>query len=132
LISHCNVDLVVTKKILHNGKNLTPGTFINGLINEGSRIVIFRTGMIEISIINVNMDNALFFCHRDNSGHPIYKRDGIDEPNFEKFFNFTLDSSGPPRVHWVDLLANRLRMWISGYFVHNNARINARNFFIGA
>jgi len=90
--------MVVTRKSIHKGKYLAPGTFINDLINEGSRIVIFRTSTIEISIINANMDHALFFSHRDNIGHPIYKRDGIDQPSFERFFKFTLNSGSLPRV----------------------------------
>jgi len=43
LIGQRDVDLVMTIKTIHKGKDLTPGTFINDLINEGSRIVVFRT-----------------------------------------------------------------------------------------
>ena len=46
LIGKCDVDLVVTRKTIHEGKYLAPSTFINDLINEGSRIFIFRTRMI--------------------------------------------------------------------------------------
>lgn len=63
LIDRCDVDLVITRKTIHKGKDLTPGTFINDLINEGSRIVVFRTGTIEISIIHTNVDRNLFFSH---------------------------------------------------------------------
>jgi len=110
LIGWCNVDLFVTRKTIHKGKYLTHGKFINDLINEGSRIIIFRTSIIEISIINANADRALFFTHWDNIGHPIYKSDGIDEHIFEKFFNFTLDGGGLFRVHWAESLAIRWRM----------------------
>ena len=50
LIHRCNVNLVVTRKTVHKGKDLAPETFINDFINEGGRIVVFRIGTIKISI----------------------------------------------------------------------------------
>ena len=48
LIGRHNVNMVVTKKTIHKGKNFTPNKFINDLINEASRIVpcFFVTGTI--------------------------------------------------------------------------------------
>jgi len=63
LISRCNVDLVVARKTIHERKEFSPSTFINDLINEGSGVVIFWTGAIEITVININVDGALLLCH---------------------------------------------------------------------
>jgi len=129
-VGRCDIDLIITRIIIHRGKDLAPHTLINDLINEGSRIVVFRTSTIKISIICPNADCALFFSYRDNIRHPVCKGDGIDEPSFKKLFNFTLNSSDLPRMHQAKPLVNGLHMQIHWYFMHHNARIDAKHFFL--
>lgn len=64
LITQCNVYLAVSRKNVHKGKEFTPTTFINDLVNEGSGVIILRTNMIEIMLIYAKMNNALFLCHQ--------------------------------------------------------------------
>ena len=42
LINWENVNLIISRNTVHKGKNITPGTVVNDLIDEGSRIIILR------------------------------------------------------------------------------------------
>ena len=71
LIGWENVDLIITRKSIHKGKNLTPCIIINDLIDERGGIVILRIGSINITIINTNTNLSLLLIHRNNIRNPL-------------------------------------------------------------
>jgi hypothetical protein len=46
-------------------------TFIDNLINEWGRIIILRTSLVQIPIINANPNCALFFSDQNEIGYPF-------------------------------------------------------------
>ena len=56
-----DLDLVISKKSIHEGKGLMSGTGIDNLINEGCWEVVFGTCPIEIAEVCANTDGTLFF-----------------------------------------------------------------------
>ena len=64
LISRENFNLIITRKTVHEGKNLTPDIVINDLIDKGSRIIILRKSSINITIINADAYSSLFIIDR--------------------------------------------------------------------
>lgn len=94
-----NIDLVVTRKSINKRKYLTPSIIVDKLVNEGSRIVIFRTCAIDVMIINTNPNSSLLFGHKENVRYPVYWWDRINKPCLEKLFNFSFDGRSFSQVH---------------------------------
>lgn len=131
LISGCNINLIVLGKAVHKRIYFASRTLINKLIDEGYGEVILRTDPVDVTIINTDLNNTLFFSHRDNIRDPIHEGNGVDETSLEKLFNFCFNSCSLPRVHRVKTLANRFSARIRGCLMHHDTRINARHLFIG-
>ena len=99
LVSRGNIYLVIPRKTVHKGVHFTPSTLVNKLINKGCGEIIFRAGLIDITVINTNTDGTLFFILRHDVGDPIYEQNGVNEAGFEKLFYFCLNSCSLSRVH---------------------------------
>ena len=108
LISQENVNLIVTRKTVHEGKNLTLGTVINDLIDKGSRIIILRTGTIDVMVINTDPNGTMFLIYRNNVGDPFCQGNWVDETSVEKFLNLTFNGGSFLRGHRTNALMNRL------------------------
>ena len=52
--------MFIARKVVHEGKYLTPSAVINDLIDKGSRIIILRTGPIDVTIINTDLNGTMF------------------------------------------------------------------------
>ena len=131
LISWKNFNLIIARKIIHEGKNLTPGTVVNDLINKRSRIIILGTSLINITIINVYSNGSLFLIYKNNIRDPFCQRNQINETRFEKLFHFGLNGSNFPRMHQTKTLINKFRIVLSRNFMHHSTRINSGNLFVG-
>ena len=92
LIRRKNVNLVIPRKPIHKGKNVTPSIVINDLINKRSRIIILRASMVNVTVINTDMNGTLFIIYRNNIGNPLCQGNQIDKTSFKKFLNFSLNS----------------------------------------
>lgn len=90
LIGRCIVYLVITRKTIHKGKNLTPSTFINDLVYKRCGVIILWIGIIKVMVINTDTNGALLLCYQYNIWHAIYKRDRMNKSSFKNFFNFPL------------------------------------------
>ena len=130
LISRCNSYLVITRKTIHKGKDLTPSTFIDDLIYKRGGIIILWIGMIKVTVINTDSNGALFLSHRHDIGHPICHMDNINKSSFMKFLNFPLNGGRFSRVHWTKLLTSGICVRISRNFVHDYTWVNAGHLFI--
>jgi hypothetical protein len=70
LIGWVDLNLVVAREAIHEGKSLVADTIIDNLVNEGCWKIVFGTSMIEIMKIHTNTNSALFFVYRDGVGDP--------------------------------------------------------------
>ena len=60
LVVFFNCNLVIAWESIHEGKRFAPGTIVENLIYERCRIIVIGTRGIQISIINTNLNGALF------------------------------------------------------------------------
>ena len=58
-----DLDLVISKKSVHEGKGLMSIACINNLIDEGCWQVVFGTCPIEVMEVCANVNGTLFFIH---------------------------------------------------------------------
>ena len=62
---------------------------IDDLVDEWGGIIVFRTIFVQISKINANVYNALFFHDGNRVGNPRCIGDGVDKPGFVKLIDFS-------------------------------------------
>ena len=61
MIFFLDLDLIISRKSVHEGKYLMSSACIDNLIDEGCWEVVFGTCPIEIMEVRANMDGTLFF-----------------------------------------------------------------------
>ena len=61
MIFFLDLNLVISRKSSHEGKDLMPGACIDDLINEGCLEVVFGTHPIHIVKVYANVDGTMFF-----------------------------------------------------------------------
>lgn len=86
-----NLDLVVARETVHEGYKFMARAFIDDLINEWRRVIIFWACSIEVVIIIANIDGALFFVNRDGVRYPRYILDWVDEADATKLVDLNFD-----------------------------------------
>ena len=59
-----NLDLVISRKTVHEGKGLMSGARINDLIDEGCGEVVFGTCPIEVAKVYASTNGTLFLLTR--------------------------------------------------------------------
>jgi hypothetical protein len=99
LILENNVDLIIPRETIHQREDFIVGAIIDNLIDEGGREVVFGTSFVDIPIINVYMNCALFLVDRDKIGNLVSEGHRVNKASFEKFLDFEIDSS---RFTWVN------------------------------
>ena len=60
-----NLDLVISRKAIHEGKDLMSGARINDLIDEACWEVVFGTCPIHITEFCIDANGSLFFINRN-------------------------------------------------------------------
>ena len=65
LVFFPDMNLVISKKAVHEGKDLMSSAFIDNLIDEGCWKVVFETRPIQITKFCANLDGTMFFIHRN-------------------------------------------------------------------
>ena len=60
MIFFLDLNLVISGKVVHEGKDFMPGACINDLIDEECWEVVFRTGPIQIKEVYTNADGTYF------------------------------------------------------------------------
>ena len=58
-----DLNLIISRKAVHEGKDLMSGACIDDLIDEGCCEVVFGTRPIHIAEVYANADGTLFFIH---------------------------------------------------------------------
>ena len=79
MILFLDMDLVISRKSVHEGKVLMSSACIDNLIDEGCWEVVFETCPIEIAEVCENMDGTLFFIHGNMIRNPSGVRNGVNE-----------------------------------------------------
>jgi hypothetical protein len=64
LVFRFDLDLIISRKTIHEQKGFTTGTFINDLVNEWGWKIIFWTCLVQIMEIGTYTNRALFFIDR--------------------------------------------------------------------
>ena len=82
--------MIVTEKTIHKGEHFTAGTIINNLINGQGRIIVLRTSLIQILIIDTYMDGTLFLGNGRDVRNPFGQRYRINKIILEEFSTFAL------------------------------------------
>ena len=70
LICWMDLDLIVAREPIHEGKFLMVDTIIDNLVDERGWKVVFGTSMVEITKVGADTNNAIFFVNRDGVGNP--------------------------------------------------------------
>ena len=74
-----DLDLVVSRKTIHEGEGLKSGACIDDLVDERCGEVVFGTCPIEIVEICANANGTLFFIHKNRIQKPSGVCDGVNE-----------------------------------------------------
>ena len=100
-----DLNLVISKKSVHEGKGLMSGACINNLIDEGCGEVVFGTCPTEVVEVCANMNGTLFFIHGNRIRNPSGVRNGVNEAGCAQllFLGFDRDHFG--RMDGLLLLA---------------------------
>jgi hypothetical protein len=70
LIGWVDLNFVVARENVHEGKSFVASTIINNLVDKGRWKIVFGTSMTEITKIRTNTDSALLFFNGDGVGDP--------------------------------------------------------------
>ena len=79
MIFFLDLDLVISRKSIHEGKGLMSGACIDNLIDEGCWEVVFGTHPIELMKFYANANGTLFFVHGNRIRNPSGVGNGVDE-----------------------------------------------------
>jgi hypothetical protein len=79
LIDWVNLNLVIARESIHEGKSLVVGTIIDDLIDEGCWEVVFGTCIFEIVKVGADANRPLFFVDGYRVGNPRCISDGVNE-----------------------------------------------------
>ena len=103
------LDLIIPWKTIHERYSLESTGIVNHDISDGQWKLIFRTGGIEIAVIDINPDFFILFKNEDNIGNPIRVLLFPYETTCDKFMNFSFNSlhdigakSSLLLFHWLD------------------------------
>ena len=86
------MDLVITRKIVHKGKDFMTSTGINDLVNKQSGKVVFGTSQIQITRFSTNANGTLFFIDGNRIGNPSGIHNGVYETRFVQFLDLIFDN----------------------------------------
>jgi hypothetical protein len=65
------IDLIIAGKSIHEGKDFTPSTVIDDLVNERGWKIVLWTSFVNILIINANAYTTAFFIDQKPDWTPI-------------------------------------------------------------
>ena len=79
MVFFLDLDLVISRKTVHEGKEFMSGACIDDLIDEGCWEVVFGTRPIEVAEVCANMNGTLFFIHGNRIRNQSGVCNGVDE-----------------------------------------------------
>ena len=130
LISWEDFNLIISRETIHEQKNFKSGAIIDNLVNKGCRVVVLRTCLIKIPIIDTNPDGPLFLCNGNRIGNPFSQRDWINETIVQQFLYFCVDSRNFLWINRSEVLSHRTSAAVGFDFMGNNMGVNTRNLFV--
>ena len=94
LIGWVNLNLVIARESIHEGKSLVASTVIDNLIDKRRWEIVFWTSVVEIAKVCAKANGALFFVDGYRVGNPRSVSDGVNETGRAQFVDFIFDSCG--------------------------------------
>lgn len=95
---------IVFGESIYKEEDFLDGTWINDLIDEWSRLVVFGIWLTQILEVRAYTDRTLFFGDRDRVGKPTCVFNRKDELSLALIINFNFNGQGFGRVHQALLL----------------------------
>jgi len=92
LILGSDVNLIVSKKSIHEGEYFSSCTLIDNMVNEGCGEVVFWTSLVQISEIHTNAYGSFLFINGNGIRNPFNERNRINKTFLEKLFYHNLYS----------------------------------------
>ena len=92
MVFFLDIDLVIAKKSVHEGKGLMSGACIDDLIDEWCWEVVFGTHPIEVIEVCANTDGTLFFIHGNKIQNPSGVCNGVDKVGCAQLFYINLSA----------------------------------------
>ena len=125
-----DLDLVISKKTIHEGKGLMSGARIDDLIDEGCGEVVFGTCPIKVAKVCANTNGTLFFIHGNRIRNPSGVRNGVNEADYLQLLDFGFDRGCFGRMDGPLLLAHRGHIRPCIDVVFHDGWIQPRNFSV--
>ena len=94
LIFFADMDLVITRKSIHEVKDFMTGTSVNDLVNKQSGEFVFGKIQIQFTEVSIDANGTLFFIDGNNIRNPSGIHDGVYEACFAHFFYLNFDGRG--------------------------------------
>ena len=79
MVLFLDLDLVISRKTIHEVKGLMSGACIDDLIDDRYGEVVFGTCPIEVTEVCANMNGTLFLIHGNRIRNPSGVHNGVDE-----------------------------------------------------
>ena len=92
LVLFLDLNLVITRKTIHERKDFVVGTCINDLVSEHSVEFLFGTCQIEVTEVSTGMNGTSFF-DRNKIINPSGLCNWVYETRFTHFFNLEFDGT---------------------------------------
>ena len=83
LILGFDLNLIISRKTIHEGEYLTSCTLIQNIINEWCGKVIFWMFLIQVSKVSAYPDGSLLLIYQNGVGYPFSQGNHIDKPILE-------------------------------------------------
>lgn len=91
LVLRSDLNLVIVRESIHEGKYLTYNRVIDGIINERSRVIVFQKSLIQIMKIGTHSNVSLLISYWNKIGYPFGQQHKIDESLLKQFFNINFN-----------------------------------------
>ena len=125
-----NLYLVITRKNIHKRENLTSHALVKDLIDEWHREVFLRTSFIQIMEIYAYTNPTLFLVDQNRVRLLFCQRYSVDKAGFEKLLHINFDWCRFPWVNRLELILNKLDVFVCSNLMLENPRIYVRNFLL--
>ena len=92
MVFFLDLDLVISRKIVHEGKGFMSSTRIDDLVNERCGEVVFGTCPIEVMEVCTIANGTEFFIHGNRIRNPNGVHNGVNEVGYAQLLYLGFDS----------------------------------------
>ena len=125
-----DLNLVISKKSIHEGKDLMSSACFDDLIDEGCGEFVFGTHPIEVMEVYANMNGTLFFIHGNRIRNPSGVCNGVNEASCAQLLYLGFDRNHFGRMDGPLLFVHRGHIGICVDVVFHDGWIQPRHFSV--